>query len=185
MTREDKQALRIRVRETIKAFDEAYLAESNAAIEQAVLSLNEFRMSERVFTYYSQERECATRKIISEALRAGKTVALPVVYGGGNMAFGEYSGSLRDGVLGICEPVAGARILVPTERDVMIVPALCCDKAGCRLGRGGGYYDRYLADCTAVTICLCRERLLAEKIPKEWNDLTVNIVITEKGPIRL
>ncbi|HBD86674.1 MAG TPA: hypothetical protein DC001_04525, partial [Clostridiales bacterium] len=66
MTREDKQALRIRVRETIKAFDEAYLAESNAAIEQAVLSLNEFRMSERVFTYYSQERECATRKIISE-----------------------------------------------------------------------------------------------------------------------
>ena len=42
-----------------------------------------------------------------------------------------------------------------------------------------------LAGCGAVSICLCRERLLRKKIPREWNDLAVDIVITEERALRI
>ena len=68
--------------------------------------------------------------------------------------------------------------------DLMLVPALCCDRRGVRLGHGGGYYDRYLAGHSVYTACLCRERLLMEKVPADWNDFAVACVITERGIIK-
>ena len=54
-----------------------------------------------------------------------------------------------------------------------------------RLGQGGGYYDRFLAAHPDVSaVCLCRAELLQEKVPTEWNDMAVDIVITEKEIIR-
>ena len=78
-----------------------------------------------------------------------------------------------------------AEALLPGRGDALIVPALCCDEGGYRLGQGGGYYDRLLSGCRAVSICLCRERLLRKKIPREWNDLAVDIVVTEERALRI
>ena len=50
-----------------------------------------------------------------------------------------------------------------------------------RLGRGGGYYDRFLARYTGSTLLLCRERLLCPDIPREAHDICIPAVITEKG----
>lgn len=184
MTDGEKKAFRARVRAMMAELDEDYLSESDAGILDAVLALGEYRGAERVLTYCSEGREVSTRGIIADALREGKTVALPVVYSGGRMVFAELRGELGVGALGIHEPRGELAIVSPTERDVMIIPALCCDAEGFRLGRGGGYYDRYLAGCPAFTVCLCRERLLAERVPREWNDLPVLSVITEKRVLR-
>lgn len=100
------------------------------------------------------------------------------------MDFALYDGKLDEGVYGIPQPPEEAETAEPGEKDFMLVPALCCDRRGVRLGHGGGYYDRYLAEHRVATACLCRERLLLEKVPKDWNDFAVNYVITEREIIK-
>lgn len=180
----DKKEFRARIRAMIDALEDGYISGSNAMIAENVFSLSEYRNAERVFTYFSEDRECSTRALIEETVRSGRIVALPVSYAGGRMVFAEFCGTLGVGTLGICEPCGELNVVSPTARDIMIVPALCCDTAGYRLGRGGGYYDRYLADCPAFTACLCREKLLCETVPRDWNDLPVSAVITEDRVIR-
>ncbi|NCB52182.1 MAG: 5-formyltetrahydrofolate cyclo-ligase [Clostridia bacterium] len=181
----EKKEFRARIRSLAAQFDEEYITSSDKGITAAVMAMAEYQGAERLFAYSATGRECATREIIEDAAARGKTIALPVVLGDGQMVFAAYRGELHTGAYGISEPEKGSDILVPTERDIMIVPALCCDEEGFRLGRGGGYYDRYLAGCLAYPVCLCREKLLAERVPRDWNDLPVLSVITEKRVIRL
>lgn len=180
-----KSALRAKIRAMINELDEAYIKSSDEGIMRNVLSMQEFRSAGVVFAYCSVGRECATRGIIENAAKQGKTVALPRSAPQGVMDFADSSNGLHRARFGIPEPDAGLPALEPGAGDVMIVPALCCDAEGRRLGQGGGYYDRYLERYPrTVTVCICRERLLQEKVPTEWNDKPVAFVITEKRIIK-
>ena len=87
-------------------------------------------------------------------------------------------------MFGIPEPDGTARLLRPREINLMIVPCIAADRQGYRLGHGGGYYDRYLANTTGITVCLCRERLLQANLPHDALDRRVDIVLTEHGEVR-
>lgn len=63
--------------------------------------------------------------------------------------------------------------------DLILVPNLCCDRQGYRLGHGGGYYDRYLADYSGMTVALCPAEWLREQLPRDEFDLPVGLVLTE------
>ena len=65
--------------------------------------------------------------------------------------------------------------------QLMLVPALAYDRAGRRLGRGGGYYDRFLSCVDCCTVGLIRAAFLFDTLPAEWNDVPVSAVITEDG----
>lgn len=65
--------------------------------------------------------------------------------------------------------------------DLIIVPALCCDKKGYRIGYGGGFYDRFLQDCKAKTIVCIPQTLLVETIYPAQFDIPVDMVITENA----
>lgn len=170
-------------RSAVLALDDGYIERSNAGIMKRVLSLPELRAAQRVFAYWSVGRETDTHAILSAALADGKSVALPRTQPGGVMTFAAYTGALVPGCFGIPEPESGPE-LAPRGGDVMLVPALCADSLGVRLGKGGGYYDRYLAAHPCFVVCLCREALLREKLSREWNDVPVSAVITEKRIIR-
>ena len=74
----------------------------------------------------------------------------------------------------------------PVEReklDLILVPGLCFDSRGSRLGQGGGYYDRYLEDYEGVTIGLCREDFFQVNLPREPLDAWVRFVLTEEGQV--
>src|SRR5699024_8884831 len=71
------------------------------------------------------------------------------------------------------------------ELDMIIVPGLLFDKAGFRIGFGGGYYDRFLADYKGKTAALTCSQLLNDNLPKESHDIAVQHVITEKDIINV
>ena len=70
--------------------------------------------------------------------------------------------------------------IAPENIDLILAPALSCDRNGYRLGYGGGYYDRFLARTRAVAAALCAESRLTDELPREPFDLPCNYIITER-----
>jgi 5-formyltetrahydrofolate cyclo-ligase len=179
----DKIAFRTEIKSKTAALSGGYLAESDADILKKLLSLPEFVAAPRVFTYISIGREPDTRVLIHRCAELGKAVAVPVVLDTGEMRFVPLETgveALSPGVFGIPTPDSDAPALTPRTGDLMVVPALCFDGQGYRLGRGGGYYDRYLAAHPVFSVGLCREALVADAVPRDPWDMRVSCLVTEK-----
>ncbi|MEG0876653.1 MAG: 5-formyltetrahydrofolate cyclo-ligase [Oscillospiraceae bacterium] len=179
----EKIRLRDEIKSRIRALSPEYLAESDLAIFQSLLSLPEFISAPRVFAYFSIGHEVDTRRLIQYCEKIGKPLALPVDLTELSMSFALIDCPLENlprGLFNIPEPRAGALRASPNADDIILVPALCYDSRGYRLGRGGGYYDRFLASCPAFSLGLCREALLVPKVPTEDFDLSVNCLISDK-----
>ena len=87
---------------------------------------------------------------------------------------------LSPGAYGIPEPDAARCPAVDTDEvDFAVLPCLCCNHQGHRLGQGGGYYDRFLSHYRGGSVLLCREKLLRQEIPLEPHDYPVPWVLTE------
>lgn len=178
--KEKKARLRLMKKVEISELSSEYIKQSDAAIAEKLRSLKEYKNAGVIFAYYSIGREVSTNELISSALRSGRRVALPVSGEAGEMYFRLVSNAdeLIPGKFGIPEPSSGD-ITNPKENDIMIVPALCCDRANNRLGHGAGYYDRYLSEHKCFSVCLCRSRLLENSVPAESTDVRVNLVISD------
>jgi 5-formyltetrahydrofolate cyclo-ligase len=115
----------------------------------------------------------------------GARVLLPVIPPSGRVLdWADYTGELEPGRFGLYQPVGPP--FGPTaigEADAVVVPALAVDRAGIRLGRGGGYYDRALVharpDAVLVTVVFDDERL--DELPREVHDRPVRAVVTPSG----
>lgn len=176
----DKADLRRKKRGEAAQLPDEYIKKSNAEILERLLTLPQLEKAEVVFLYYGVGREVSTAELIEILLSRGKRVALPVCRADGSMEFYilDDPARLSIGAFGIPEPPKDAPA-IPSENDLMIVPALCCDIKGNRLGHGGGYYDRYLARHEAFTVCPCRARLLEMQLPIEDSDIPMKLVITD------
>ncbi|PKM72135.1 MAG: 5-formyltetrahydrofolate cyclo-ligase [Firmicutes bacterium HGW-Firmicutes-16] len=180
----DKKKFRAEIKARIAALDNSYITKSDHAIFENLISLPEFILASRVFTYLSIEREPDTRAFIDYCVKLGKTVALPCdCEKNGSMSFAlleQPIGELSVGVYGIPIPPEAAERLDPKAGDIIIVPALCFDEKGYRLGHGGGYYDRYLSTHPLISIGLCREELVVASVPTDDYDRRADIIITDK-----
>jgi 5-formyltetrahydrofolate cyclo-ligase len=182
--RMEKTRLRTLVEEQMQRLEPSYIAESDEGILASVCLLPEYQSARRIFTYFSVGREVDTAAIMARAAADGKLVAVPRVYGGGRMDFAAAE-CLTGRFCGIPQPETEAPALLPEAEDLLLVPALCYDEDGFRLGRGGGYYDRFLVPCAALSVGLCRAALLRRRLPREAHDRPVSILITEEKTTRL
>jgi 5-formyltetrahydrofolate cyclo-ligase len=187
MKANEKRELRKKIINIIENFSEEYVRESDAGITRNVLALPEFINASKIFLYFSIEREPDTHAIIEAALAAGKTVAVPGSLDRGEMKARVIRGAeeLVPGRFSIPSPPEAAEALLPEELELIIVPALAFDSGGARLGKGGGYYDRFLSRTDAVKAGITRDRLLFEKLPAEPHDVAVDIIVTENAIARL
>ena len=116
----------------------------------------------------------------------GVTLAYPVAGEGGQMEAYVPGGALVPGRFSIPEPQAETSLrLTPEELDAGFVPCAGFDGEGKRLGRGGGYYDRYLLRCpqaAAILTAFEAQRLL--DVPREAHDLSFSLLVTEAGVFR-
>lgn len=176
----NKSKLRKHYRAVRGAIVEPQLAERSAAIEQLVLSLDCVERAGSVFVYVSSGSEVRTRALITALLQRGKTVAVPRVLPEPGVMQAVVICSLDDfapGRFGILEPTTHE--LLEVTPDVTIVPGIAFTRTGQRLGQGGGYYDRYLAQHPATCkVGVCFNEQLAETLPCEPHDALMNDVVT-------
>ncbi len=183
---EQKKALRQAVREAEKQFTKDYLQSSDESIFRRVTALPEVQNAKTVFCYVSVRNEPDTHKIIYNLLEAGKKVCVPLCEKGGVMHACHVTelATLQKGVLDIPAPDLAAPRVSPADIDVVLAPCMAASRGCERLGHGGGYYDRFLAEVRCPVVCLCRGGNLYDFIPCGKYDILVDMVVSEEDVFR-
>ncbi len=175
----DKTALRRHFKKIRESLSEK--PEKSRRIQEKLLINPAILQANSVFLYLSIGSEVETLALMKELLSLGKRVAVPLCdKETKTMVAVEVAEtrSLRPGTYGIWEPDPDSPVLPKEEIDVVLVPGLAFDKEGYRLGYGGGYYDKFLADFSGRTIGLAFSESVTDTLPREEFDLPVDEVIT-------
>lgn len=184
----EKSLLRSRLRKTIAEADKNTLDLMSADIYTNLLTIEEVKKAETVFCYISVGGEPDTLPLIRHLLSSGKKVAVPKCYSGGRME-AKLIKSLSDAVpvppYGIPEPGPDTPTALPESIDIALIPGMAFDRLGGRLGKGAGYYDRYLEATDAVKCGVCFSFALLEGVPEEKHDMRMDILVTENEILRL
>ena len=148
-----KKTLRKETIAAMKELPESVKTQADEQLTQRILELPAFQEAKTLATYLSFDHEFSTAGLIQAALQLGKRVCVPRTYPQGRMEFVKYDpdilGKTRFGLL---EPNERGQVVDKSEIDVIHVPGLVFQSKGYRIGYGGGYYDRYLADYTGKTV---------------------------------
>lgn len=168
----EKQILRARMKGVLAGFSERPAA--SARLRSALFSCPAWRSARVVYGFWPLASE-------PDWLGSGgipdKVLAFPVT-DGVDLRF-VTGGTMEPGVHGVREP-RGGRVAEPA--DLVLVPGLAFDRSGFRLGRGRGFYDRWLGGQTGVrTLGLAFSCQVVETLPCEPHDLRVEAVLTEDG----
>ena len=159
-------------------------AARSEAIVARLLALPEVAAAQTVHVYSPLllRGEVDTRPLIAALHLRGVAVLMPRVRPGAPRTLDAVrvapGAALRPGPFGIGEPAGGA-VVDPAEIDLVVVPALGADRAGVRLGYGGGFYDAFLAGLRAATVAPAFAGCFVERLPAEPHDVPVHIVVTE------
>lgn len=174
---EQKNKIRTQNKATRATLD---IKKLSIVIMDKVVALDEFKNSDAVFCYISFGNELDTSKILNFP---NKRIFVPKVIGN-EMYMTKYTPqNLRAGKFGIPEP-AECTPVTPSKNDVIIVPALACDKKFFRLGYGKGFYDRFMKNSEAVKILPIPSVFVTDNIPHDENDIKTDIIVTENSVLK-
>lgn len=173
-----KQLIRRNISEHKKTLSGQIITELSKKICDRVIQTEAFQKANCVALYYAMNDEVCTSGIIDDWHKK-KTIALPVT-SGENINFYEYTKNkhLEKGAFGIPEPVP-EKIIQRESIDLFIVPGVAFDRNRNRLGRGKGYYDRYLSGTSKPIIGIGFDFQLIDSVPTEKHDIKMTMVITE------
>lgn len=179
---EDKAALRSRLKQALRQADPAQLAVWDQRIAQRVLELPAFQQARTILSYAPFGREFNADLLNQAILHQGQVLALPLVTGEGLMEARQVESldQLRPGAYGIREPGPETQPLLTQQIDLLLLPGLAFDLHCYRMGRGGGYYDRYLAAFSGHTIAPTRELQIVTAVPQDPWDRPADLVVTEE-----
>lgn len=179
---EDKAALRRQVRLTLECLSPEAVRRGDDALFAAFSALPQVEAASTLFAFWGiPGREPDTGRLIRALTARGKRVGLPRMLPGRQMEVRLYEPDrpLVPASFGILEPLADAPLLARPDIDLALVPAVCYDRSGFRLGFGGGYYDRWLSGFSGFTVGLCRDCVLQDRVPTEDHDCRVDLLLTE------
>lgn len=154
-------------------------------IKEHFINSDLYKNCKLLLCYSSCGTEISTECIISKAFLDKKMVAFPVCSDNcGNMEFylADSVNDLKQGMYGILEPDTDKCSKISDFSGALcLVPALCYDKKGFRLGYGKGYYDRFLEKFTITTVGLCYNELIKDTLPVDKFDKSVDYIVTQTG----
>lgn len=174
-----KEDLRQYIRALKSQFSERQLKEMSEPIIQRLLSLPAVARAGVILMYYSLPDEVNTHSAINTLVTKGKTVLLPVVVSHDEMELRVYKSEkdMETGFFNIMEPV-GELFTDYEQIDVAVIPGMGFDTQGNRLGRGKGYYDRFLSKHPHIyRIGVCYDFQKLPGIPTDEHDIKMNEVV--------
>ena len=187
--KEKKELLRKRIKSLLNDSSISLLEEKSSIIQSHLYSLPEYKNSSVVMFYVSTDKEVSTRAPIEKAISENKQIAIPFILKSKNIMLPCKITDFKDlnpGPLGILQPSKEKiqTVSLPSI-DLIIVPGIAFDKKGNRVGRGKGFYDRFLklANPKTPKIALAFSCQIAEQIPSKEYDIAMDKIITEDGVI--
>ena len=179
----EKAALRRRILAQLAGLSPAERERSDAMLFERFLQLPQVQNSRRLLLFLGVPgREPDTARLLPRLLASGYQFALPRMLPEHGMEFRRYDPDrpLVQARFGIREPGEDCPLVPKDWGEVILVPGAAFDREGCRLGFGGGYYDRWLPGFPGFRVGLCREAALQDRLPREPHDCRVDRVLTEK-----
>lgn len=174
----DKQALRKMIREKKRAMTEAQIEQASARLAQLLYSSPLYRQATTIYGYLPYNQEVRTVPMLEQALAEGKRVAVPKVYGDEmRFLYIDDLSRVEKGYAGIPEPIDDGP-LAEDPTALVLMPGLAFDRAGHRIGYGGGFYDKFLsAEPDHPTLALCYGFQMLDELPTEEFDIPVDCVL--------
>lgn len=180
-----KKALRTKLRSILASIPPETIQERSNRAAKLLLLEPEYKQAEIVMVYLSLPQEADTTPIVLQAWQERKKVVAPQVSWESHQMIPIEIGNLDEDVasnqLGLREPIHG--LPIPIELiDLVIVPGLAFDPFGNRLGRGRGFYDRFLAkpEFRGRACGFALEAQVVDSIPAGPHDMKVHMLVTEE-----
>ena len=184
-TAQAKQAVRDEMLAIRRALSREARDCMTAALTERIVSLPAFRNAQRIMAYLAMPGEADVDAVIEQALALGKEVYVPCILKGPERLM--EAGRLRDmhhfcrGPLGLRALPEGYEAAAPDDLDLVLVPAVACDRQGRRIGMGAGYYDRYLTGVKRERrTAVIWDFQVAGAMPSDRFDQRVSLIVTEK-----
>ena len=174
----NKKELRSRIRQQKRAMTEGEIEEKSRILGEKFRACPAYQQAQTIYGYLPYNQEVRTVPMLERALREGKRVAVPKVYGE-EMRFIYLTDLSRvaKGYSGIPEPIADGPV-ADDPRALVLMPGLAFDRQGHRIGYGGGFYDKFLArEPEHPTIALCYDFQLLPELETEEFDIPVDTVL--------
>lgn len=174
----DKKALRQMIRNKKRMLTPVQIREASLRLTDLFVNTEEYKNAKVIYGYMPYNQEVRTELILERAFADGKRVAVPKVYGD-EMRFIYIDGfdALENSSMGIPEPISDDPVARDTDA-LVLMPGLAFDPMGHRIGYGGGYYDRFLADePNHPTVALCYDFQMMPHLDTDAFDIPVDRVL--------
>lgn len=187
-----KHALRKALKQRLSKRSTIEQAEHAQSIAPHLLADPTLSSASTILAYAASPPEISLDPFITDAIKQGKRIAIPSIdWARKSMTAHQISNLDTDLIPGrydIRVPRAGCPVVEPAQIDVILIPGLAFDRAGNRLGRGAGFYDRYITALkdeghNPTLIGVCYHAQIVNSVPTEPHDHRVDRVITELGPL--
>ncbi len=171
MNRNSKSSARAKILTLLRNQQEEDRLKKSAVIRKKLFSLKEFKRAKTILFYASFDGEVETFEMMKQAKKSKKTIVLPSVIRARRQIIPRIVRDLRQGLrrgaYGIWEPKKECKPLDLSALDLVLVPGIVFDKENYRLGRGLGYYDRFLRKLPAriPTIGLAFDFQVIRRLP--------------------
>lgn len=184
-----KKQIRGFIQVGFKTVDDEKFQKWNRLVREMFFTLDPVLHSKKVMIYYSIQREVETHWMIAELLRLGKEVSLPICTAERDLE----AGWIKDlseleparnkepqlWKAGLIEPRPGVSLMTPESIDLIVIPGVAFDEHGFRLGRGAGYYDRFLPKASrAHKLGLAYDFQVLKEVPVESHDIPLDSLLT-------
>ena len=171
-----KESIRAAILQALAIQDREKKAQKDREMTALILAHPSYQAAQTIATYLPMDHEFDSYGLIEAAQAAGKRVLVPKVVGPGQMVFLPYDpNQLVESYFGVLEPRSGQAV-DKADIDLIHVPGVAFNDRGYRIGHGGGYYDRYLADYPGATISTIYD-FQRKEFSEENHDIPVQEVI--------
>lgn len=174
----DKQSLRRHIREQKRAMTEEQIIAKSRQLGQLFAASQAYRQARTIYGYLPYNQEVRTVPMLEHALKDGKKVAVPKVYGEEmKFIYLDDLSKVEKGYAGIPEPIADEPV-ADDKTALVLMPGLAFDREGHRIGYGGGFYDKFLsAEPNHPTLALCYDFQMQQQLETEEFDIPVDTVL--------